>query len=116
MVDVDDVEQKPTLLVPESLDERRLRARRECGPSSRPATSDPQRVDPEGLNLNGLPNARRHHPVAYLRVHPGELYAAFAGGQQSRTVGPNTEPGASRVSVDDGVDRRMERTPIRRRD
>src|SRR5262245_5148414 len=74
VIDVDDVEQEPALVVPEALYERGLCVRRERGPSSRPTPRDAQRVDPQRLHFDRLANARRHDPIADLRIHPRELH------------------------------------------
>ena len=44
-----------------------------------------ERVDPQRVDLHGLPRARGNDPVADFGVHPGELHAGAAGKEQ--TVG-----------------------------
>jgi hypothetical protein len=43
---------------------------------------DRQGVVPKRVDLDRLADARRHHPIADLGVHPGELHARFAGMKQ----------------------------------
>ena len=47
------------------------------------AAGQSQRVEPERLHLHRLADARRDHPVADLRVHPGQLHAGHAAGEQA---------------------------------
>ena len=42
-----------------------------------------QRVDPQRLNFYGLADARRHDPVAHLRIHPRQLHTWHPGAQQA---------------------------------
>ena len=44
---------------------------------------DAQRIVPQRVDLHRLADARRHHPIAHLGVHPGELHAGLAGPQQA---------------------------------
>ncbi len=36
-----------------------------------------QRVDPQGIDLHWFPDARGHHPIAHLGIHPGELHSCL---------------------------------------
>ena len=46
------------------------------------AFHDAQGVVPQRLDLDGLTVLRRDHPIADFDVHPGQLHARFAGGEQ----------------------------------
>ena len=67
-------------------------ARRSVGPRRPPAASasrsqpceQAERVVEERVDLDRLPPARRHHPVADLGVHPGELVARRRPGAAGR--------------------------------
>ena len=59
-----------------------------------------QRVMPQRVDLHRLAPARRHHPVADLGIHPGELPARFSGVNQAIRVEVNIVAGALLVPVD----------------
>jgi hypothetical protein len=40
-------------------------------------------VVPERIDFDGFANARRHHPIAHLRIHPGQLHAGNSGLEQT---------------------------------
>ncbi len=71
-------------VVPEAVEASR-RSRRQFG-VARPVRAqhrgerlhDAERVVPQGIDLHRLANARRHHPVIDLGVHPRQLHARFA--------------------------------------
>ncbi len=42
-----------------------------------------QRINPQGIDFDGLAGARRHHPIADFCVHPGELHPRFTRVQQT---------------------------------
>src|SRR6185503_12873117 len=100
MVTVDDIEQAIAFLVPEPLLEPGARPYERLGPALGPRAGDVQRVQPQRLDLDRLPDARRHHPIADLRIHPGELYARLAGGEQSVRIGVNAITRAALMSVE----------------
>src|SRR3989442_1126948 len=86
---VDHVETAPGGFVPEPLEPRlrprgqRLpRPRRLSEPAGEPGHRD-ERVVPEGVDLDRFADPRRHHPVAHLRVHPGELDPGLARREQA---------------------------------
>ena len=61
---------------------------RSHGRVGRPATRareahGAERIVPERVDLDGLAGARRHHPVADLRVHPRDLHAGLARAQEA---------------------------------
>ena len=60
-----------------------------------------QRVDPQRLHLHRLAAPRRHHPVADLGVHPGELLPRRPGPDQAVRVHADAEPGASAGALED---------------
>ena len=70
-------------------------------PSGQPRR-DGQRVDPQRLHLDRLADARRDHPVAHLGVHPGQLHARLAAGDQPVRVQPDAEARAGRIALQDG--------------
>src|SRR5678815_3812066 len=83
---VDDVIEIAAMLVPEARAEARARllrgVRKDAGAGAiaearRQRLHDGQRVVPERVDLDWFARARCHHPVADLRVHPGELYAGL---------------------------------------
>src|SRR5262249_32919797 len=114
VVDVDDVVEGPRRLVPEAALERRTTLRVDVGPALREVATDPERVQPERLDLDRLPDPRRDDPVAHPRVHPGELHAGLAGGQEAVVVGTDAEARATGVPREDRVDRRLEGAPVAR--
>ena len=87
VIGVHDVVEAAARLVPEARVEARD-ARASSVPRSAAvnALGDPERVEPERLDLDRLADARRHDPVADLGVHPGELHARLAGGEQAVVV------------------------------
>ena len=69
-----------------------------CGPS----LHEPERVVVEGVHLDGLPVARRHHPVADLRVHPGELCSGGPGHEEAvLRIHSHAVAGAALVGAED---------------
>jgi hypothetical protein len=67
-----------------------------------------QCVVPQRIDLDRFADARRHHPVAELGVHPGELHSGHAGAQQRvRRIHSNAVARAANVPFDDvGEDRK----------
>src|SRR5215471_3462929 len=67
-----------------------------------------QCVVPQRVDLDWLADARRHHPVAELGIHPGKLYSGDAGAQQRILwIDPNAVARATEVPFDDvGQDRK----------
>ena len=64
---------------------------------SKPGFQKPQRVVPEPVDLHRFPAARRHHPVAHLGIHPGELIAFFSLRKESiRWIDVDTETRSSK--------------------
>ena len=47
---------------------------------AQPAFEKLERVKPERVDLDRLSAARRHDPIAHLRVHPGELVTLLLPG------------------------------------
>ena len=83
-VDIHHVIKMTTFLKPKSFVERLARTRRMFGVAlsrlvvirfPQPAFEKFERVEPKRIDLDRFPAARRHHPIAHLRVHPGELVA-----------------------------------------
>src|SRR6185369_13873949 len=58
---------------------------------------DAERVVPKRLDLYWLAPTRSHNPVAHFGVHPGELNAGFAGGQQAAGIDFDSVTGAAGV-------------------
>src|SRR5207237_2837630 len=52
------------------------------GHFSTPLSHQPQRAMPKGIDLHRLSMARRHHPIADLRIHPRKLRAGCSGREQ----------------------------------
>jgi hypothetical protein len=73
-----------------------------------------QRVQPKGLDLHGLADARRDDIVAELCVHPRQLHARDAGGNQSICVGLNAISRAASVAFNNGI-HRLAQPGLRRR-
>src|SRR6185436_11241991 len=103
MIAIDDVVEPAGLLVPEAGGEARAGAREVLLPTLREAAADRERVQPERLHLHRLPDPRRHHPVADLGVHPRELDAGLAGGEQAVDVAVDTVARALGVAGQDRV-------------
>src|SRR5262249_9189698 len=55
-------------------------------PRGIPVANDAERVEPERLHLDWLPDPGRDDPVAHLGVHPGELHPGLARGEQAVRV------------------------------
>ena len=63
-----------------------------------PPRQQPKRVVEERVDLDRLPTPRRHHPVAHLGVHPGQLVAVGALAQEAvAVVDADPEPGPGEV-------------------
>ena len=67
-----------------------------------PGSGDAERVDPEGLDFDGLSDAGGDDPVADLGVHPGELLPGGAGVEEAVLGGGNAVAGAGGVALEDG--------------
>src|SRR6266481_2298677 len=85
-------------------------------PAGRKLRGDLKRVKPERLNFYRLSCAGRDDPFANLGVHPGQLHAALAGGQQTIAVHPNAKASAARVTFKNGEDGILERAFVLRGD
>ena len=80
-------------------------SRRSTGPLA-PVTRQPQRVVPEGVDLDGLAASGRDHPVPHARIHPGQRVALLAAGEQPiPMVHADVVPGSADVPVDDPFER-----------
>src|SRR6185295_8833301 len=88
-------------LIPEPRLERATAALVRLLPGGVPPAHDPERVEPERLDLDRLADARGHDPVTDLCVHPGELHTRFAGGEEPIVVEVNPVAGAPRVARHD---------------
>ena len=78
------------------------RSRRALAPVGR----QPERVVPEGVDLDRLPAPRRHDPVPHPGIHPGQRVPLFPTGEQAiRLVHPNVVSRAANVPVDDALER-----------
>jgi hypothetical protein len=108
VVHVHDVAQPAGLLVPEVPFEARRGLLGQTRKTPHPSAGQTQRVHPQRLHLHRLADARRHHPVAHLGVHPGELHAGLAGAQQAVGVGADAVPRAAGVAVQHRIHRRGE--------
>ena len=74
-----------------------------------PVFEQAQGVVPERVDLDRLAAARRHHPVADLGVHPGELVAFGALAQQAvGGIDADAEARAAQVVLDDVQQLRQE--------
>src|SRR5207253_4558546 len=116
VVDVDDVGEMAARLVPEARCEGRPRPGVELGPALGELAPDAQRVQPERLHLDGLADTRRDHPVAHLGVHPGELDAGLARGEEAVAVDVDPVAGPGHIAREDRLYRARERLPVTRRD
>ena len=65
------------------------------------AFHDAQGVVLQRLDLDGLAVPRRDHPIADFDVHPGQLHARFAGGEQPVAVHANVVARAVHLPRDD---------------
>src|SRR5207247_4702079 len=116
VVDVDDVGEMAARLVPEARHEGAPRPLVEIGPALGEAAPDAERVQPERLDLDRLADARRDHPVTHLGVHPGELDAGLARGEEAVVIEVDAVAGPGRVAREDRLHRADERLPLARRD
>jgi hypothetical protein len=71
MIAIDYVVEAPARFIPEARQERGSPALIRRLPSIVGLTRQPQRIQPQRLNLDRLADARRYHPVADFRIHPG---------------------------------------------
>ena len=105
VVGIDHIVEASIRLVPEALVEGAEPALEHLAVPAGNLLGDPERVQPERLDLHGLADARRHDPVAHLGVHPGELHSRLTAGEQAVGVEPYAVSSAPAVSVDDFGDR-----------
>ncbi len=77
-------------------------------PLVRERAADPERVQPQGLHLDGLADPGRDDPVSHLRVHPGQLDAGLPRGEQAVGVGLDPISRPARVARQDRLDRALE--------
>src|SRR3954469_4572563 len=112
VIDIQHVVQVAAGLVPEPPVEGVESALEYLAILARQLLCDPERVEPERLDLDRLPDSRRHHPVAHLGAHPGELYARLTAGDESVGVQPNSIPSAPAISGDDAGDCSRERAAL----
>ena len=92
--------QAPAFFVPEPRAKGFARPLERFAPASIQLRPDAQRVDPQRLDLDRLADAWGHDPVPHLGVHPGELDAGRAGGEQAVGVHPNAVARALGVTVE----------------
>src|SRR5438128_2676574 len=104
MIDVDDVVETAVQGIEKAGGKGRTRLLLQLTPLRRPRASSMEGIDPEGLNLDRLADARRDHPVTDLRVHPGQLDPWFAGSQQSVDVGGDAEARSARIGMQNGLE------------
>src|SRR5439155_14696951 len=83
-------------------------------PALRERRAGAQRVEPQRLDLDRLADARRHDVIADPRVHPRELEARLAGGEQAIVIEADAVAGAARVAVENALDRRLQALPLAR--
>ena len=104
VVAIDQIEQAAGGRVEEAGEEGSGRAvgEGEPGVAAGPGGSDAERVDPEGLHLDGLAGAGGDDPVADLGVHPGELLAGAGGMDEAVRVHADAVAGAVAVGGEDG--------------
>ncbi len=87
----------------------------ELPPLGRVGADDLERVQPQRLDLDRLADPGRHHPVADLGVHPGQLHAGHARGEQTVLVHLDPVAGAGAIAGHDPADRGAQRGHGRRR-
>src|ERR1019366_4742705 len=103
MIAVDYVIEAPTGFIPEARHEREFPASIQQLPLVVGLARDLERVEPQRLDLDRLADARRHHPVADFRIHPGELHAGLAGCDESVVVAMNPVARAVQVALEDRI-------------
>src|SRR5262249_52687886 len=100
VIAIDDVIEALFLFVPEALGEGDRSLCGEIVPAKGEGGCETQRVDPERLDLDGFANARSDDPVADLRVHPSDLDARRAGGEESIGVSANPKAGSPAIAFE----------------
>src|SRR5437867_9737713 len=86
MIAIDNVRQITGVLVPEFLFESSAAFIEERLPTRGKFRANGERVQPERLDFYRLPDTWRDLASFNARIHPGELLAVFAGGEQSVAV------------------------------
>jgi hypothetical protein len=107
VIDVNHVVQAAPPLVPEAQLERGERMAIERAVFGPDRSRNAQRIEPQRLHLDRLADARRDHLVADLSVHPGELHAWHAGGEQPVLIHADAKARAGAVAGDDLADCRL---------
>src|SRR5437870_4874180 len=106
----------PALFVPEALGKGFHASLERLTPTWVKPGGDVERVEPQRLNLDRLADSRRDYALANPRVHPRQLHAWHACGEQTIVVHQDAESCSGRVASHDRQDCGLERTAIVARD
>jgi hypothetical protein len=112
VVGIHHVVQRACLRVPEPRAEGAQAVRQRRRPALGVRGGDGERVEPQGLHLDRLADARRDDVIADARVHPGECRARLSRRQQPVAVETDPRARARGVSVDDRLYRGPQHAPI----
>ena len=112
VIDVDDIVKAAAGLVPKALLEGLARFFIGSGPVGQILPGQAQRVEPKRLDFDRLADARRDDPVADLGIHPSQLHARHAAGQQPIGIAANAVARAVAVAGEDGIDRGEEESLV----
>ena len=78
---------------------------------AQPAVEQFERVEPKRVDLDRFSAARRHHPIAHLRVHPGELITFLALHEQTvLRIDVDIEFRSAQMMLDDVDQRRQQQS------
>ena len=112
MIDVDDIVQAIFLGVPEAALEFGAAGFEHGGPTLIDLAGDPKGVEPEGLDFDRLADARSDNPIVGFGIHPSELNAGDAGGEQAVGILMDAEARAAGVAIDNGEHGFLQRAAV----
>ena len=115
VVDIDDVEQTVSRLVPESQCKRFDRAIQNRGPACAQSGASIKRINPERLDLDGLADARCDLSSLDSRIHPGQLHPWRAACQQAVGITADALARPARESFEDFENHSLEALTIQGR-
>src|SRR6185436_15167795 len=113
VVRIQHVVQRARVRVPEPGAEGAQAVREGARPALGVRGGDGERVEPQGLHLDRLADARRDHVIADARVHPGERgprLPAASSPSRSRRI-PGRAPAAYPSTIASTADRSTRRSP-----
>src|SRR5262249_19647602 len=101
VIDVDDIRQVPSFLVPEAIEKRRASSLEWLAPAGVEIARDIECIQPKRLDFHRLSDPRGDDSIANSSVHPGQLNPRNTGRQQ-----PRPDPSAPRRALPPHTQRR----------